>query len=762
MNTSHVSMQKKTPAGLFRMLVVLPAFFLSATPSLAAVIVDNGNTLDIDATTPLTDYLVRNASVLNIAGATTESVSVISGSTLNINGATVNANSGIEGINITNSTGDLIGAIVTSDVTGLAVNRSIGSTLSSTVTATDSKFYGGEAGAQVTGLSTLTLINSQVTGTGANSNGLNILGGDVRATANTVISGDKAGVSMGRDPSGLGSNSLRLDNASVQGRSGDAILVGQGINATIAVLNNSTLQGGNGNLLTVQGASTANLNVGQSSLQGNVNVTGNSTANLTFDQGNMTGDVLMENGSSANVTLQSNSQRTGRLDKVNGVTINSGSNWTLTGNDSIGTLAMNGGRVSFGAQDVPDTFYNLNVGTLAGTGVFAMKGDFDHGGRDFLNVSGVATGNFDLAVTASGLDAVSPQALTLVRTAAGDAHFALQGGPVDVGTWSYGLSKTTNQAGESEWFLDPATKTVSPGARSVLALFSAPTTVMLAEGATLRSRMGELRFNGTQPGLWMRTYGNKYNIAAGSGVAYQQTQRGLSLGADVRLGDSQWLAGVMGGYSDTDLSVEQGTSGTIKSYYFGPYVTWLDADSGYYFDALLKFNRFNNDAKVTLSDGSRAKGDYHNSGVGVSAEFGRNIKLDDGYFVEPYTRLTMDTIEGSEYALNNGMQADGDRARSVLGEAGATLGRRFDMGNGMVAQPYVRAAVQHEFINNNRVTVNDNNQFNNDLSGSRGQLGAGVAVALSKGLQVHGDLGYSKGKNIEQPYGVNVGLRWDW
>jgi len=108
------------------------------------------------------------------------------------------------------------------------------------------------------------------------------------------------------------------------------------------------------------------------------------------------------------------------------------------------------------------------------------------------------------------------------------------------------------------------------------------------------------------------------------------------------------------------------------------------------------------------------------------------------------------------------MQADGDRSRSVLGEAGTTVGRNFNMGNGMVAQPYVRVAVQHEFINNNRVTVNADNQFNNDLSGTRGVLGAGVAVALTKDLQVYAGYDYSHGKYIEKPYELTVGARWTW
>ncbi|WP_260687723.1 autotransporter outer membrane beta-barrel domain-containing protein [Pseudomonas sp. AO-1] len=746
------------------MLVVLPAFFFTGGHSFAAVIVDNGNTLNIDASTPQSDYLVRNASVLNIAGATTQSLSVTSGSTLNINGATVNADGGLEGIRITGSTGDLTRAIVTSDFMGLAVNRSTGSTLGSTVTATDSQFKGGEIGAQVTGLSTLTLINSQVTGTGADSTGLNILGGDVRASANTVISGDKTGVTMGRDPSGLGNNSLQLDNASLEGRTGDAILVDKGINATLDVLNQSSLTGGNGNVLTVQGASTARMSVSDSTLQGNVNVTGNSTANLTFDQGNMKGDVLVENGSTANVTLQNSSQFTGRLDKVDGVTVNSGSIWTLTGNDTVGTLAMSGGTVRFGAQDVPNTFYQLNVGTLAGSpdgsSTFAMKGNFATGQHDLLNVTGVATGSFGLLVAASGLDAVNPQQLTLVRTAAGDAQFALTGGRVDLGAWSYDLAQRQGGTSGTEWFLDPTTQVISPGASAVLALFNSPITLLYGEASSLRSRMGELRFNGGQSGAWARTYGNQYNVSDSSGVAYKQNQQGLSLGADARLNDSV-LVGVMGGFSESDLSLEHGTSGTVKSYYFGPYVTWMDRDTGYYVDGVLKFNRFRNEAKVGLSDGTRAKGDYDNWGVSASVEGGRHIKLSNDYFIEPFVQFSAAQIQGKRFSLDNDMQAEGDRTRSFLGKAGATAGRNFDIGNGAVAQPYVRAAIAHEFAKNNEVQVN-NNVFNNDLSGSRAEFGAGVAVAMSDKWQVHVDLDYANGEHIEQPWGGNVGVRYSW
>ena len=749
---------------LFAFVAVIPAFLLSPI-AYALTSIEAGQTLDIDQTTASDNYRARDGGRLNSIGANTFEVFIQNDAIFNAVGGTYAGRLGNAGVSITNASGTLTDAIVTGSRTGMLVNRVAGTGTGSYAVVNGSQITGGRFGIETGGGSRVELTDTQVTATAQNGVGVNSFGGDIQVTGGRIMGG-AAGVQLRADVENVGGGAkLVLDSALVHGSNGPAILANSGVTANIEIRNNTTLIAGNGNLLDIQEASTANVQVVNSALKGNVNIDGNSTANLIFDQGNMTGDVvLVDDDSTATVTLQNNSQFTGRLDNVNGVTINSGSNWTLTSNDSIGTLAMNGGTVSFGAADAPDTFYQLNVGTLAGvagTNVFAMKGNFATGDRDFLNVTGVAQGQFGLAVATSGLDAATPNPLTLVHTAAGDAKFSLVGGPVDLGTWSYALASTTNEAGATDWYLDPTTKTVSPGARSVLALFNTATTIALAEEASLRSRMGELRFNGGRSGAWVRTYGNQYNVAAGSGVAYQQTQQGFSLGADARLGDSQWLLGVMGGYSKSNLNLDHGTSGTVDSYYFGPYVTWLDAATGYYFDGGLKFNHFRNESKVGLSDGSRAKGDYDNSGVGGWAEFGRHIKFGDGYFIEPFTRFSAVVIQGKHYTLDNGMDADGDRARSLLGKVGSTFGRNFDVGNGKVIQPYVSAAMGYEFAKNNEVQVN-NNVFNNDLSGARAEFGTGVAVAFSEVLQAHVDFDYEKGEYIEKPWGVNFGVRYSW
>jgi outer membrane autotransporter protein len=486
------------------------------------------------------------------------------------------------------------------------------------------------------------------------------------------------------------------------------------------------------------------------------NVVGSNSVSL--DSSQMTGDITSDG--TGVVSLQNNSVFTGNLINVDTLTVGDPSVWNMVASNTLNSLVMDTGEVRFGAAN---EFFTLNVGNLSGSGTFAMDVDYATNEHDRLNVTGSATGSHTLLVNSSGEDPANPQQLTLVQTAAGDATFALVGGQVDVGTYSYDLASRSNGSGGTDWFLDPSTAVISPGTASVLALFNTAPTVWYGELTSLRSRMGELRFNGGKAGGWVRSYGNKYNVDEASGLGYQQTQQGFSLGADAPLpiGDGQWLIGVLAGHSKSDLNVSRGTSGTVKSYYAGVYTTWLDQDSGYYFDGVLKFNRFRNDSKVGMSDGTRAKGDYDNVGMGGSLEFGKHIKLDDGYFVEPFTQLSAVVIQGKDYHLDNDMKAEGDRTRSMLGKVGVTAGRNFVLDNGSVLQPYLRVAGVHEFAKNNEVQVNDN-QFNNDLSGSRGELGAGVAVAFSDNLQMHADFDYSNGQDIEQPFGANVGLRYSW
>lgn len=735
---SKVKVLKLQP--LFRALKLLPVIPLMFVADAGyARVLNPEEVVDIDSTTPVDNYVLNGDSTLNAEGATTRDI-MVNYSTLNLNNSSVQA-TGANGVWVVGGWANITGSNIASDRTGLVVSNDVNG-LSSSATVSDSSISGSPTGVKVNGTSELTLVRTTVAGTGATARGLELFAGTVKAIGGS-ITGNGDAIRIGG--SQYSNATLVLSGTTVQSSGGSAILVdtlGQGpTTANISVLDGAQLSSApDGYLMNVRNGAEANLRVGGSNTH-------------------LVGDINADGTSTANVVLEDFATLTGHLENVQSLAVNSNARWVMEGDGSVENLSLNGGGVQFGK---PGEFYTLKVENLSGAGgTFYMYNDFTQGLVNTLTVTGTATGNHSIKLDSMGTEPVAVGSTPVVHIASGDASFGLVGGGVSLGAFDYDLVQ--HAGNQQDWFLDTSSKVISPGTRSVLALFNTAPTVWYGELSTLRSRMGELRTNADKAGGWVRAYGNKFDVSASSGVAYQQVQQGLSFGADAPLpvGDGQWLVGVLGGYSKSDLDLSRGTSGTVNSYYVGAYTTWLDEQSGYYFDGVLKFNRFQNSSDVELTGGDKTKGKYNNYGTGASLEFGRHIKLTDDYFVEPYAQIAGVVIQGKDYDLDNGLSADGSRTHSLLAKAGATAGRNFNLGEGKTVQPYLRAAYVHEFANNNKVEVN-NYTFNNDLSGSRGELGAGVAMTMTDKVSLHADFDYSNGDKIEQPWGANVGLRYLW
>lgn len=570
--------------------------------------------------------------------------------------------------------------------------------------------------------------------------GVGIFGARADITSRSYIKGLSHGVwfthpglTVG-DGTQFNHGQLSIDNSTVEGLTGAAIRVEgrEGIShlADIEIKNDTLLLSGNGMLLEVLNQSTANFNVDNSTLNGN---------------------LVADDTSTLNITLQNGAQLNGDIVNGNRLAITSGSHWQMQGDNAVRSLSLQGGRVSFAGEG----FHTLSLNELSGAGTFGLRVDLDNGFGDLIDVNGQASGQFGLRVRNTGEEIVPADMapLKVVHTEGGDAQFSLLGGRVDLGAYSYLLEQQGN-----DWFIVGKHKVISPSTQSALALYSAAPAIWMSELSTLRSRMGEVRASG-RAGGWMRAYGNRLNATTSDGVDYRQKQSGLSLGADapVEVSNGQLVVGVLGGYSTSGIDLSRGTTGKVDSYYAGAYATWL-SDEGYYVDGVLKLNRFRNKADVAMSDASKAKGDYTNNGVGGWVEFGRHIKLADDYFLEPFAQLSSVVVQGQELRLDNGMKAKNDQTQSVLGKVGTSLGRSVALKDGGVLQPYVRVAIAQEFSRRNEVKANDV-KFDNSLFGSRGELGAGVSVSLSERLKLHADFDYMKGRHIEQPWGANVGLR---
>lgn len=719
---------------LAQCLFVGPALLVTCCQAYGLTTVEGSKT--ITAATSTDSYRITSGSTLTANGATTLQIQVDATGRLGTQKASISA-TGTDAIRLSTGAEATLGGDtrVTSDRYGIRLSRT--AAVGSRAVINDSHVEGRSGGALVSAASSLTLRNSELIGSGTATAA--VLFGNARLEAEgSKLTGASEGLHVFADSEFAESAKVNLLGSQVEGKDGSAILVGNSLigpaQAQILVGAGSTLIGSNGVLLEV---------------------VGNSSALMTVDNSALAGDVRAEAGSTANLVLDNRASLVGRLDNVAGLTLTNDSQWTMVEDSQIGSLAINGSSIRFGE---PGQYQRLTVGTLAGAGTFIMDADFSTGQTDFLDVTGTATGNHALLVGSSGADPVAESQLQVVRVGAGDAQFSLLNGPVDLGAFSYELVQRGNG-----WFLDGSSKVISPGTASVLALFNTAPTVWYGELTSLRGRMGEVRRDQGKAGAWARAYGNKYNVSDAAGSPYQQVQQGFSLGADapLRAGDGQWLLGVMAGHSSSELDLIRGATAQVKSSYIGLYGTWLDAQTGYYFDSTIKFNHFDNSAKVSLSDGQRTKSEYSNLGVGVSLELGRHIELGDGYFIEPFTQWSAVTIGGKDYHLDNGLQAKGDDTQSVLGKVGTTLGRTLELGGGQFVQPYVRLAYAHEFVTDNEIQVNEI-RFDNDLSGSRGEVGAGIAVALSERLQLHADFDYANGDKIEQPWGANLGLQYRW
>ncbi|WP_194790544.1 autotransporter outer membrane beta-barrel domain-containing protein [Pseudomonas sp. UFMG81] len=771
-----------------------------------------GEQLTIDASTPLDRYNLSAGSVLTMDNATTLSI-VSTQSQLNILRGTTTTTTG-NAIELLDSQATIANAAISTSANGigLVLGRM---TTGSSATVINSQISGGAVGAQASALGQLNIQGSQVSATGPTGTGVRLIGGTATISDGSVITGQASGIRMIRESATNNTPSLTLDGSRVVGVTGAAIDVGNDARSSIILRNGSSLDGGNGTAInlgrlsestiqvtdsqlqgdiqlasqakadlavgnsTVQGSirnagtltaaldqatlngdlltsGTSHVQLARSSMTGNIAVASPGSLDLAMEQSRLVGDIAVEAGATAQLNMNSGSQLRGTLTNVSQATIGTDSDWTMTADSNVGNLAMRGGQVTFGD---PGSFHTLTVTNLSGNGTFVMDSDFVTGNGDQLIVTGTSEGNHGLLVGSSGQEA-SVESLRLVQTADGGAQFHLLNDRerVDVGAYSYELAQNGN-----DWVLNRETRTVAPITMAAMALFNTPITVAYGELSSLRSRMGELRYSeGRNAGVWMRAYGNQYNVSGASqGVGYQQNQRGLSLGADMQLSDSDWLVGLLAGSSRSDLNLDYGTSGTVDSYYVGGYATWLDRETGFYVDTVLKYNRYQNNAKVGMSDHTRSKGDYDTHGVSASVEAGKHIKLNDGYFIEPFVQVATAAVAGKDYTFDNGLRAEGDMAKSLLGKVGTTVGKTIPLDGGAMVQPYVKGAFAHEFAQRNQVQVN-NNVFNNDLSGSRAELGAGVSLALSRQFRVHADVEYSNGKSIEQPYGVNVGVRYDF
>jgi outer membrane autotransporter protein len=698
------------------------------------------------------------------------------------------------GVRLTNAELNATGSTVIGGLNGLQIGRELGLARASAVTLNQTRVEGQSGSAIIVGFQG----RPDITATVNVLNGSQLIGGNGTVlevndgahvdltvdrsalTGNVVVAAGSSTQALFQNGASLNGNLQNVSRVAFDHQStlkGD-VLAQVGSAAAVHLDNGSTLDGSvnnvtnlsldHGSAMTgnvVSDASGAVLLNNGSAINGNVdNVISLSLNNAS----NMTGDVNTD--TNGRVLLDNGSVLTGQINNSGNLNINNAAQWVMPSDSNVQRLALNNGVVRMGTNE---QFQQLNVGDLSGKGTFVMGTDLGNGNTDFLNVTGNASGQHQLQITATGTTPVTAEAVKVGNIAAGDAGFSLGGREtVDAGTFVYRLAKEGQGL-----YLNPDKETVSTSSNTALALAGSARSVLNAEAAMLSDQLGD-RSLSIRPeaslramddsavklsnSVWVRSYGNQYNVDNAYGDGYTQNQTGITGGADtvVDLGGRAWVLGGFVGASHTKMDLKYGSSATVDSLNAGVYGSTFDVESGVFVNVMAKINQFDNKAKVTMSDGTRAKGDYKALGASGSVAVGKHIRLKDDYFVEPQVQVSTGVTQSDSYRLDNGLEVRADTMRSFQGKVGVRGGRVITLDNGSLLEPSLSTAVNHEFVKTNEVKINDES-FDDDRASSAIEYGAGLKwTPAQRNWQVSGQVGGSKGTTVSQDWSGSLRLSY--
>ena len=159
---------------------------------------------------------------------------------------------------------------------------------------------------------------------------------------------------------------------------------------------------------------------------------------------------------------------------------------------------------------------------------------------------------------------------------------------------------------------------------------------------------------------------------------------------------------------------------------------------------------------------STSTGYYNILAVGGALEVGKRFEFAGGcFFIEPQAQLAGVWEDGMSYSASNGLRVHGDPQTSLQGRLGGRVGLHFDLPEGRAIEPYAKAEVIEEFLTGNTIRT-DSTSFDSSLSGTTGRFGGGVTARISQSFYLYGEYDYLTGDHLEQPWAVDVGLRFQW
>lgn len=420
-------------------------------------------------------------------------------------------------------------------------------------------------------------------------------------------------------------------------------------------------------------------------------------------------------------------------------------------NNQPAQFAFKDVKLSGGNIDMSKSNAQLTMKSLAGKGGFNLGSALNNHAGAPLNVIGNAEGTFDIQIDSSG---VAPTNLNVMNVKGkNSSNLRLANGPVDLGNYQHNLVSDGNGG-----FKLVADKTaLTPSSAGALAIANTTPVIFDAELSSIHNRLDAQRSAGNESGVWANYLNNNYQVK-GTAANFDQKLNGVTIGGDkaIDLGEATLSLGGFASHSSSNIKSDYQSSGSVESNSLGAYAQYL-ANSGYYFNTVLKTNQFKQNLSVT-SKGNNASGATNFSGLGLAVKAGKHITV-DAMYVSPYVGLSSFTSGKAKQQLSNGMVIENQGSRTTTGTLGVNTGYRFVLNNGVSIAPYGALSYAHDLSARNDVMINKE-KFDNSQKGSRTNAGVGVNVNLTRNLSVNSEVMLSKGKKVETPMTINLGVAY--
>ena len=291
------------------------------------------------------------------------------------------------------------------------------------------------------------------------------------------------------------------------------------------------------------------------------------------------------------------------------------------------------------------------------------------------------------------------------------------------------------------------------GAKSALA---ASMMQMKADTNDLQRRLGDVRLNSDKHGVWGKYIGGKSKITDDAYV--NQTYNMAQVGYDTLRGD--WTVGgaLLYGTSNNDYALGSGSGKTAGLAVYGA----KQFKDGRYLDIIGKVNRLKNDFTVRNTLGTTLSGDYRNTGASLSVEYGKRIKKDNGFYIDPNAELTFSRLSGESFDARTNtvstVHIDSDAVNSVIGRIGVGIGKETKNNN-----IFLKAALAHEFSGKMSTTYSmvgePTTSSEVNLKDTWLDLEVGGSWSLRPNTYLYGTFTKNFGALVDNSYRIDAGIR---